>query len=86
MRETAKRGRPAEARQQEAERLGVALRALRLSADMTVRELALEAGVSLRYLSQAENGLVNVTDGWVRIVTETIGRHLAAQRDLAATG
>lgn len=72
---------------QRRQRLGESLRALRVAAGMTLHEVAADAGVGYRYLCQAENGLVSVTDGWVRIVAEAIGRRMADQQsELASTG
>ena len=64
--------------------LGTALSALRTAADMTLQEVADVAGVSLSYLSRAENGLVTPTAQWVQVVTIAIGERIASDaRDAA---
>lgn len=56
---------------------GPALKALRHAAGLTLEEVAEQAGVSLSYLSRAENNKVTPTAGWVQLVTVAIGDHLA---------
>lgn len=56
----------------------VALRVLRHSAGLTVRELARMAGVSPSYLSRVENGDVQPTDRWVRDVICQVGQCMRA--------
>jgi transcriptional regulator with XRE-family HTH domain len=58
--------------------LGLALRALRQAADMTLDDVAAAAGVSVSYLSRAESGKVTPTAGWVQLVASAIGDHMAA--------
>lgn len=59
--------------------VGTALRALRLSAEMTLDQVAEAAGVSPSYLSRAENDQVTPKTGWVSVVAIAIGDHLAAR-------
>lgn len=62
---------------------GVAIRALRQAAGMTLDEVSTAAGVSVSYLSRAENDQVTPTAGWVQLVAVAIGDHIAAKRDAA---
>lgn len=64
--------------------IGPSLRALRTAADMTLDEVSEAAGVSLSYLSRAENDLVTPTAGWVQLVAVAIGDHLVAKGGRAA--
>lgn len=57
---------------------GGALKALRLAAGMTLDEVSDAAGVSLSYLSRAENDQVTPTAGWVQLVAVAIGNHIKA--------
>lgn len=57
---------------------GAAIRALRVAAGMTLEDVSESAGVSLSYLSRAENDLVTPTANWIQIVAVAIGNHLAA--------
>ena len=57
--------------------LGIALRALRLSAGMTLAEVAEAAGVAPSYLSRAENGLVTPSPSWVHNLAHSIGKRMA---------
>ena len=51
---------------------------------MTLQEVADEAGVSLSYLSRAENGLATPTSKWVEVVATAIGKRIAKDgRDAA---
>lgn len=71
----------------ETDHTGVALRLLREAADMTIRELAAEAGVSGSYLSRAETGQVTPSAKWVHLIASAVGRHTAdRRRDLVTTG
>lgn len=45
---------------------------------MTLEDVSESAGVSLSYLSRAENDLVTPTANWIQIVAVAIGNHLAA--------
>lgn len=56
---------------------GLALRALRSAAGMTLDEVADAAGVSVSYLSRVENGVKVPSDGWVALVAVAIGDRLA---------
>lgn len=60
-----------------AKRYGSALRALRVAAGMTQEQVADSAGVSHSYLSRVENGLLEPTSEWIRIVAIAIGEHIA---------
>ena len=64
--------------------LGTALVALRTTAGMTLQEVADVAGISLSYLSRAENGLVTPTAQWVQVVTIAIGGRIARDARAAA--
>lgn len=55
---------------------GGALKALRLAAGMTLEDVSDAAGVSLSYLSRAENNQVTPTAGWVQLVAVAIGNHI----------
>lgn len=55
---------------------GGALKALRNAAGMTLEQVSDAAGVSLSYLSRAENDQVTPTAGWVQLVAVAIGNHI----------
>lgn len=55
---------------------GGALKALRTAAGMTLEQVSDAAGVSLSYLSRAENDQVTPTAGWVQLVAVAIGNHI----------
>lgn len=63
--------------------LGVALRTLRKSAEMTLEDVSVAAGVSTNYLSRAENGLVEPSSNWVELVVTAMGEQIASS-DLEA--
>lgn len=56
---------------------GTALRALRTSQDLSIRELARLAEVNPTMLSQVERGLREPSPRWLKAVTDALGRHLA---------
>lgn len=58
--------------------LGTAIKALRKTADMTLEDVSMAAGVSTNYLSRAENGLVEPSASWVEVVVTAMGDHIAA--------
>lgn len=58
---------------------GATLRYLRTSLGLTLEDVVGIAGVSLRYLSQAENGLVSPKPTWVASVIESLGEHITKQ-------
>ena len=64
--------------------LGIALRALRTSAGMTLAEVAEVAGVAPSYLSRAENGLVSPSPSWVHNLPHSIGKRMAEDARNAA--
>ena len=64
--------------------LGIALRALRTSAGMTLAEVAEAAGVAPSYLSRAENGLVSPSPSWVHNLAHSIGERMAEDARNAA--
>lgn len=57
---------------------GTALRALRQTAGLSLREVSSAAGVSLSYLSRVETGKEMPSDKWVRMVTDVIGCQIEA--------
>ncbi|MFC5676027.1 helix-turn-helix domain-containing protein [Aeromicrobium endophyticum] len=61
--------------------VGVALKTLREAAGMTLSRVSADAGVSISYLSRAENGQVQPSADWVRVITATIGANLVAARE-----
>jgi predicted transcriptional regulator len=58
--------------------LGIAIRALRKTAGLTLEDVSAIAGVSTNYLSRAENGLVEPSASWVEVVVTAMGDHMAA--------
>jgi DNA-binding XRE family transcriptional regulator len=56
--------------------VGIALRAVRLAAGMTLRDVSGAANISYTYLSNVENGNVEPSAKWVHMVIETIGQHI----------
>jgi len=61
---------------------GRALRALRVLAGLSLDQVSQRAGVSVSYLSRAENGLAQPTAAWFAIVYAAIGSAVA-ERDAA---
>jgi predicted transcriptional regulator len=57
--------------------LGLALKALRTAADLTIEQVADMAGISPSYLSRAERGHITPSATWVQVVAVAIGDHLA---------
>jgi transcriptional regulator with XRE-family HTH domain len=62
--------------------VGVALKTLREAAGMTLSRVSADAGVSISYLSRAENGQVHPSAEWVRVITATIGAQLVSAREM----
>lgn len=63
--------------------LGVALKALRTAAGMTIDDVAEAAGISASYLSRAENEQVSPTASWIQVVAVAIGEHIAQMPNAA---
>jgi len=56
--------------------MGAAIRTLRKSVGLTLEQVATEAGVSINYLSRAENGKVAPTPTWCHLVMTVLGGHV----------
>lgn len=56
--------------------VGVALRAVRLAAGMTLRDVSRAANISYTYLSNVENGNVEPSAKWVHMVIEIMGQQI----------
>ena len=56
--------------------VGVALRLVRLAAQMTLNDVSKAAGISYTYLSNVENGNVTPSAKWVHAVLEAIGERV----------
>lgn len=56
---------------------GTALRALRKTQNLSLRELAALAEVDYSTLSKVERGLVDPSPRWLKAVTDALGRHMA---------
>lgn len=55
---------------------GAAIRVLRISAGLTLEQVAKEAGVSATHLSRVETGARRANPEWLGAVAEAIARHL----------
>lgn len=73
----AKKAEHLQAAKQAGSRTGAGLRLLRLSAGMTLGDVADAAGVDAGYVSKVENGHVIPRAEWVFTVCDAIGEHLA---------
>ncbi len=54
-------------------RLGVLLRSIRMKADISLRRMASDLGISPAFLSAVENGKKKMPDSWLSLIPETYG-------------
>lgn len=65
------------------EPVGPAVRTLRLSLGLTIRELSEIAGVAPSYLSQVENNLKAPSPSWISNLLVAVSQHQTMQRQVA---
>lgn len=56
---------------------GTALKALRKTQNLSLREVARLAEVDYSTLSKVERGLVDASPRWLKAVTDALGKHMA---------